>query len=269
MLKTTLKTLTIAVSSALMLSACGTDNNQSNQVESSMTQQAVQIQGSFLYRERIALPPNAYATVALNNVTNSERPAETVVEQEINLNGKSVPIDYNLLASNFTLNPDMRYALQIEIRDANDTVLFATNPAQAVDATLNTQTLAPITLTQSSSKTSNSDSGLLGSIWRVEDINGEGIIDNSNISFEFSDQGLVGGMASCNNFNMPYEENNGILEIGAQGGAVTLKACAPALLEQERKFLELFSNITSYSFDETNALILKTDDDRTLKARID
>lgn len=268
MLKTTLKTLTIAVSSALMLSACGTDNSQSNQTEPAITQQTVQIQGSFLYRERIALPPNAYAIVALNNITNSERATETVVEQEINLDGKSVPIDYNLLASNFALNPDMHYELQIEIREESGRVLFTTHLAQPIDVTSNTQTLAPITLIQSTSKTAPENRALMGVTWRVEDINNEGIIDSSNISFEFFNDGRVGGMASCNNFNMPYKESNGTLKMGTLG-AVTLKACAPALLSQERKFLDLFSNIISYSFDETNALILNTTDGSSLKARND
>lgn len=268
MFKTTLSALTIAISSTLFLSACGTGNNQTNQIESTVAQQSVQIQGAFLYRERIALPPNAYATVTLNNVTDQALPAAMIAEQKIDLNGKSVPIDYNLIANDFELNSHMRYALQIEIREANGTVLFATHPAQPIDATSNEQTLKPITLTQSTSKTDPASSALMGATWRIEDINGKGIIDNSNISFEFFDDGRVGGIASCNNFNMPYEESNGTLKMGSLG-AVTLKACAPALLNQERKFLNLFSNIISYSFDETNALILNTKDGSFLKARND
>jgi uncharacterized lipoprotein YbaY len=68
--------------------------------------------------------------VTLTNITNENHPAETLTAQKIDMNGQSVPVGYLLVAENFTLNPDMRYGIDIDIRAPNDEKLFETNQAQ-------------------------------------------------------------------------------------------------------------------------------------------
>jgi len=261
--------LIMAMGCGLFLAGCAPE--QENSEISATAAQKVQIEGSFLYRERIALPPHSYATITLNNVTNDDLPAEPLTAQKIDMNGQSVPVGYLLVAENIALNPDMRYGINIDIRAPNDEKLFETSTPHMIDSSQNAQRLEPIILTQATPQDDASDmpgqSPFIGMTWVAQDVNQQGMIDNTNISFVFTDEERVGGFAGCNNFNMPFEDNNGVLEMGS--AAVTMKACPPAISQQERKFLVIFSELKTYMFDDTNALILKTQDGRSITARHD
>lgn len=104
------------------------------------------ISGEFTYRERIALPPNTYATVKLNNISKADAPSVTLTELKIDLNGKSVPISYELSAPNIRLNPKNRYAVRVEIRDESDRLLWTTDQVHSVEPQGGDQDLAPIIL---------------------------------------------------------------------------------------------------------------------------
>lgn len=104
------------------------------------------ISGEFTYRERIALPPNAYASVKLNNISKADARSVTLTELKIDLNGKSVPISYELSAANIRLNPKNRYAIRVEIRDESDQLLWTTDQVHSVKPDGGDQTLAPIIL---------------------------------------------------------------------------------------------------------------------------
>ncbi len=106
---------------------------------------------------------------------------------------------------------------------------------------------------------------LIGPEWVVEDIDGEGVVDRSHATLEFRDDGRVGGNASCNSYSAQYTLTGDGLGIGQT--ATTRKACAPALMDQERKFLDILSKVNRHEIDKTGALILHTPGDRTILAR--
>jgi len=101
--------------------------------------------------------------------------------------------------------------------------------------------------------------------WVVEDIAKQGIIDNSRITMNFTEDGRIHGISSCNNYSAAYELTGENLTFKAPMG--TLKACAPALMNQEQKFLDLLSKITRYDIDAYGALVLTTKDGKTITAR--
>ena len=106
---------------------------------------------------------------------------------------------------------------------------------------------------------------LIGGEWIVEDIDGAGIIDNSRASLKFDDEGRVTGMSSCNSYGAQYALSGEGLTIGR--AAATLRACAPALMDQERKFFDALSKVSGFTIDGTGALILTGPDGARILAR--
>lgn len=106
---------------------------------------------------------------------------------------------------------------------------------------------------------------LAGPEWIIEDIDGAGIIDMSNATIEFGDGGQVSGRASCNRYTGRWSWDGERLTLTPL--AVTRMACAPALMQQEQRVLEILQAVEGWSVDDTGALILHTRDGRTLKAR--
>ena len=90
---------------------------------------------------------------------------------------------------------------------------------------------------------------LVGTVWRVEDIDAGGIIDRSLVTIEILDADRISGSAGCNRYF-------GTLHLGATDFAVsgignTRMACVPALNIQEQKFLAALLEAAAYEADET------------------
>ncbi|WP_051234606.1 META domain-containing protein [Marinimicrobium agarilyticum] len=105
---------------------------------------------------------------------------------------------------------------------------------------------------------------LVGPEWVVEDINGQGIIDSSRITLNFTENGNVQGLASCNRYNGRYQLTGQGLRI--EQLSQTRMACAPALMQQEQKVLETLANVTRFRLDKTGALHLEGGEGKALKA---
>ena len=106
---------------------------------------------------------------------------------------------------------------------------------------------------------------LVGFEWVVEDIASEGIIDSSKVTINFNREGKIFGTSSCNSYHSSYEITGESLMFTPPVG--TLKACPPTIMMQERKFLDLLVNVNRYDIDGFGALILTTDDGKTIIAR--
>jgi len=96
---------------------------------------------------------------------------------------------------------------------------------------------------------------LIGSTWLAEDIDGGGVIDDAQSTLVFGTDGRVSGRGGCNQY----------------GGVVTLKgasmivdqvfstkmACAaPALMDQETRFLNALQATRSYRVDGTKLVLV-------------
>lgn len=106
---------------------------------------------------------------------------------------------------------------------------------------------------------------LAGPEWFIEDIAGQGVVDMSPASLEFLPDGRLAGNASCNRLIGSYEDTDGVLSIEPAG--TTMMACPEALMNQERRVLDMLPQITGYSIDETGALVLENDGRETITAR--
>lgn len=111
----------------------------------------------------------------------------------------------------------------------------------------------------------NDDIPLLGLEWVIEDIAGNGMIDNSKATLQFMADGRLAGNATCNHIVGNYESEGTHLTIALV--ATTMRACPEALTNQERKLLNLLAAIEHYRIDNTGALILIATDGTTIMAR--
>lgn len=106
---------------------------------------------------------------------------------------------------------------------------------------------------------------LMGDEWIVENIGNKGIIDFSRVTINFSEDGRIHGLAGCNQYSGSYQLSGELLSVGLL--ISTRRACPEALMNQEAFFLELLQLATGFDFDDHDALIIKTKEDKTILAR--
>ena len=103
---------------------------------------------------------------------------------------------------------------------------------------------------------------LTGKEWIVEDLDGQGVIDNSRASLNFATDGRVSGSSSCNRFFASYVLHDHMLEI--KQAATTMMACPEALMRQEQRFLNALEQVDRLEIDASGALILSGNGHRIL-----
>ena len=105
---------------------------------------------------------------------------------------------------------------------------------------------------------------LEGPEWVVTEMGGEALLDRSRISLVF-DAGQLSGTASCNRYVAEWARPTADrIRIGPARS--TLRACAPALMDQERRFLELLGRFETVRFSDPGDLVLETAEGVILRA---
>jgi putative lipoprotein len=209
----------------------------------------ITVSGEVFYRERIALPPNAVLTVQLSDVSLADAPASTIAEQKIDPAGQ-VPIKFEIKFDSAVIQPKASYALQARIT-VDDKLWFINDQRYAVDP------LKPEPQNMLLKKVSqNADAAptLFGTTWLAEDINGGGVIDNAQSTFSVASDGRVSGRGACNGYFAQAEVKGDKIKIGKAGA--TMMACAPALMDQERKFLAALEEAATFRIDGDGKLFL-------------
>jgi len=105
---------------------------------------------------------------------------------------------------------------------------------------------------------------LVGTEWAVEDIT-RGMLDGSRATLNFGSDGTLSGRASCNMFTTTYKLSGEGLAIGRT--AATMMACAPELMQQEGRFLDILQQANRFEISDTGALLLFAPDGRRITAR--
>lgn len=105
---------------------------------------------------------------------------------------------------------------------------------------------------------------LRGAEWVVEDIAGAGLIDSSRVTLRFLSDNRVAGRASCNRYAGSYQLTGEGIGFGAI--AATRMACAPALMEQENRFLRILGEVVRVQIGRQGQLQLSTSSGDTITA---
>lgn len=201
-----------------------------------------------------SLPVQVTASLACGDATG--RLQQTDESAVLDFGGEVLPLKQTPAASG------VRY----EAEDDPATVLW-TKGLEA-SFTLRGQEQPPCTLEVETPDIASGMDTLPGGEWVVEDISRSGIIDNSRVTLIFAADGQLGGRATCNGFGTRFAVNGERIAIDPRTIS-TMMACAPALMNQERKFLDTLPKLTGWRIDETGALLLEGGDGASLKARRD
>ncbi|MBV2142724.1 META domain-containing protein [Falsochrobactrum sp. TDYN1] len=209
------------------------------------------VSGKVLYRERIALPPEAHLTVQLNDISHADAPAKTIAETRIEtVQGSPLPFAISFDADQ--IKPGHSYALQARIT-AGDTLWFVNDERYFIDLE---KPVAAIDINVVMVRKSTDDrvaSSIEGRDWLAEDIQGGGVIDNAQTTLTINTDGAASGSGGCNRYfskTVISGKSISFAEIGS-----TYMQCPPALMNQERKFLDALSKTRSYKM-ETGKLVL-------------
>jgi putative lipoprotein len=96
---------------------------------------------------------------------------------------------------------------------------------------------------------------LVGSTWLAEDIDGKGVIDNAQSTLVFGTDGKVSGRAGCNQYGGKATLNGASL-IMDQVFSTKMACTAPALMDQETRFLEALQATRSYRMEGPKLVLL-------------
>jgi len=103
-----------------------------------------------------------------------------------------------------------------------------------------------------------------GITWRAEDIGGGGIIDRTRATLVLGADGSVSGNASCNAYSGRYTLDDGLLAISGLA-LVRERTCAPSVLHQETRFLEVLGAARRVELLPTGALLVSGTDGQSLR----
>ncbi len=101
--------------------------------------------------------------------------------------------------------------------------------------------------------------------WQVVEIGGRPVVPNSRVTLAFDKEGRLSGNTACNGFGTQYTLNGERIRIPRP--VMTLRGCAPALMDQEGRLITLLEQASSYRIDRSGTLVLRTDSNQTLTAR--
>ncbi len=106
---------------------------------------------------------------------------------------------------------------------------------------------------------------LTGGEWIVETIGGAPVVDKSEATILFMDEGRVAGNASCNRFIGGYNLTGEGLSFTQMG--TTMMACEEPLSSQEARFLEVLQAVFRFEISPEGRLVLHAPDERRITAR--
>lgn len=88
---------------------------------------------------------------------------------------------------------------------------------------------------------------LFNIVWQVEDIDRGGIVDSSHITMQMSSEGRIAGSTGCNQYFGTLTLGQTAFEVNGAGS--TRRACAPAIMQQETRFLQALQEVRRYKMD--------------------
>jgi heat shock protein HslJ len=95
---------------------------------------------------------------------------------------------------------------------------------------------------------------LVGSEWRLQDMNGRTVLDGVNATLAFPEVGRVSGSGSCNRFTGSVSTDTN-LHMQLSQIASTRMACAGAIGEQESRYLAALQQVHHYEVQGRQLLL--------------
>jgi putative lipoprotein len=211
------------------------------------------LKGEVMYRERIALPPNAVLSVQLADVSLADAPAAIIGERKVAPSGQ-VPIKFEISFDPRVIRPDMTYALQARIT-IDDKLLFISDERHQVDPLSDAPQTVMLKMVEPSDKPAAAS--VFGQSWLVEYIDGIGVIVEPQATFRISEAGKAGGSGPCNVYFATAKVDGAKIAISDIGS--TFKACAPEIMAEEKALFDALAKAASYHVDAGKLVIVDKD----------
>jgi len=87
----------------------------------------VTLNGTALYRERIALPADSRLIVTISDVSLADAPSVTIAQTEMKTEGKQVPLAFSLTYDPARIDPRHSYAVSARILDGQGQLAWITD----------------------------------------------------------------------------------------------------------------------------------------------
>lgn len=202
------------------------------------------IEGTALYRERIALKPDMVLEVELLDISRPDTPSERLASFRIR--PQSLPIPFVLHYDTSLIDPRHRYAVSARLLRNSKTV-FRSDTVHPVLTAGGGDKVAVMMVSTTAGSPRPKPASLVGSSWVAEDIDGEGVMDNLQSFVTFGADGSVHGSGGCNRFTGKYVLDKSNLSFGPLAG--TRKACFEAVMNQETRFHKALATVTAYRIE--------------------
>ncbi len=222
------------------------------------------VTGTVAYRERIALPPNAFIDIKLQDVSRQDAPAKTVAESIFAAEGKQVPIPFQISYNPSDINMAHTYLVRANINVDGKLMFTSTTAYPVLTQGAPSQVTMMLQQTPAASASATpgaqtSDTKLRGTRWLLAEVNGNAAQpgEGQSAHFELHKKEKLTGSTGCNNFAGSYIASQGALQFTP--GATTMKMCAPAVAQQEQAFLAALKATTAYKVDGGTLELLNGD----------
>lgn len=212
------------------------------------------LKGEVMYRERIALPPNAVLSVQLADVSLADATAAVIGERKVAPAGQ-VPIKFEISFDPQVIRPHMTYALQARIT-VDDRLLFISDMRHQVDPLSDAPQTIMLKMVTSSEQPASAP--VVGQIWLIEYIDGIGVIAEPQATFRIDEAGKAGGSGPCNVYFATAKVDGSTIAISDIGS--TFKACASEIMAEEKALFEALAKAASYHVDAGKLIIVDKDD---------
>lgn len=211
------------------------------------------LKGEVIYRERIALPPNALLSVELADVSLADAPAAVIGSQTVDPAGQ-VPIGFEIRFDPSVIRPGMTYALQARIT-VDDQLLFLNDERHQVDPLADApQTVLVKRVAQGNGLQSDA---IYGMEWIAGFIDGVAKLPEKHVTFRVEQTGRIGGKGPCNSYFASARIDGSKIAIEQAGS--TQMACAPAVMQAERALFDAFGKAASYKVENGQLSIADKD----------
>lgn len=216
-------------------------------------QQPVTLEGSVTYRERIALPQNAWLKVMLVELID----ASPVVGATASIPTRGqVPIGFRLNVRSDVDTHDGTYGLVAEI-SSGGRVLFRNPVPVPVSDQAGAQShivvnYAPEPIIEPVQPLPTAE--LLDTIWIVTSIGGRPVTGDVEVTLSIAADHRAGGSGGCNNFFTEATLVEQTLSFGP--AAATRMACDAAIMAQEDAYFTALAAVVSYEQDKHGLRLL-------------
>lgn len=219
---------------------------QSSTTQSSTTQPSVS--GTVVYRERMALPPDAAIEVKLQDVSGANGTPSTIAQTVFASGGKQVPISFQLSYNPSDINPAHKYQVQANIR-VNGKLWF-TGVIPYLVITQGAPSQVALLLERAPDKPASAAGRKLRyTDWKLVQVNGKAavVIEGSEAYLFFENKEMFTGSTGCNQMTGSYIASEGALQFTP--GGMTMKMCVEPLMEQEQALVAAMKATTNYKID--------------------